>query len=619
MPIGKLPGRVKSFHTRKVVASPGGSETSAAGDSPSAAPPTVAANSAESSEELDKLRKVVERLNADNEQLNAENKRLNVEVERLMGENKQLKERLWFDPRQAVSEWLSRAREAVAVQETTAESAAEEAVAVQETAAESAAGECTFWFVTASHIRSLDLTTTTTLPVYQELSKLNNASGGSVLERRTLKAGVAYRQGYVSDLLAVSHRWEHESAPDGAGAQLREIREYLDAHPEVVGVWFDFWCMPQGKQKTLAEEVRFKHMLGNVNLLYLGCQVLALIDISYLSRFWTQFEAWLAMQEGSSAVGLRAAPKRRRRLQMVCLHNATTGREDVKLQEMWCDVTPQMAKELLSKPDVQVTNTGDKVTQLKKIEKLGGEVSRAWGVEAARELRAKAEEEGGAPNLPYGFTDEVLLEAGYTGMERAWVVARFALRDGDIAAAKAFGGFKLEEREAAAAKIGFPMAALAPKVVDALTMLENSEWGVREAAVSTLGELDAATLAQHAPALVAMLEHSDSDVRRAAVSTLGKLDAATLAQHTPALVAMLEDSEWGVREAAVSTLGELDAATLAQHAPALVAMRDDSDWHVRCAAASTLGKLDAATLACHGPALAALSEEFTYDYGGGCG
>ena len=122
-----------------------------------------------------------------------------------------------------------------------------------------------------------------------------------MLRQRTLKAGVAYRKGYVSDLLAVSHRWEDPSAPDGAGAQLRAIRAYLDAHPEVVGVWFDFWCMPQGKQRTLAEKVRFKHMLGNVNLLYLGCQVLALIDISYLSRFWTQFEAWLSMQEGSSA------------------------------------------------------------------------------------------------------------------------------------------------------------------------------------------------------------------------------------------------------------------------------------------------------------------------------
>lgn len=37
-------------------------------------------------------------------------------------------------------------------------------------------------------------------------------------------------------------------------------------------------------------------VLRTVNLLYLGTRVLVLADISYLSRFWTQFEAWLSMQ-----------------------------------------------------------------------------------------------------------------------------------------------------------------------------------------------------------------------------------------------------------------------------------------------------------------------------------
>ena len=27
-------------------------------------------------------------------------------------------------------------------------------------------------------------------------------------------------------------------------------------------------------------------MLGEINMLYLGCQVLVLLDLSYLSRFW---------------------------------------------------------------------------------------------------------------------------------------------------------------------------------------------------------------------------------------------------------------------------------------------------------------------------------------------
>ena len=47
----------------------------------------------------------------------------------------------------------------------------------------------------------------------------------------------------------------------------------------------DFWCMPQGK-RTAAEKLAFDHMLSNINFLYLGCNVLILLDLSYLSRFW---------------------------------------------------------------------------------------------------------------------------------------------------------------------------------------------------------------------------------------------------------------------------------------------------------------------------------------------
>ena len=43
--------------------------------------------------------------------------------------------------------------------------------------------------------------------------------------------------------------------------------------------------MPQGK-RTPEEKAAFKRMLSNINLLYLGCHVLVLLDLSYLSRFW---------------------------------------------------------------------------------------------------------------------------------------------------------------------------------------------------------------------------------------------------------------------------------------------------------------------------------------------
>jgi HEAT repeat protein len=169
-------------------------------------------------------------------------------------------------------------------------------------------------------------------------------------------------------------------------------------------------------------------------------------------------------------------------------------------------------------------------------------------------------------------------------------------------------------REAAVSTLGLLDAAtLAQHAPAILARLDDSDWRVRKAAVSTLGKLDVATLAQHAPAILGRLEDSDWRVRRAVVSILGKLDEATLAQHAPAILARLEDSDSGVRRAVVSTLGKLDAATLAQHAPAILARLEDSDWGVRKVAILILGKLDAATLAQHAPAIVARLEDSESD------
>ena len=47
-----------------------------------------------------------------------------------------------------------------------------------------------------------------------------------------------------------------------------------------------YWSMPQGASKSGSELVEFQVMLPNINLLYLFCDVLILLDLSYLSRFW---------------------------------------------------------------------------------------------------------------------------------------------------------------------------------------------------------------------------------------------------------------------------------------------------------------------------------------------
>ena len=45
--------------------------------------------------------------------------------------------------------------------------------------------------------------------------------------------------------------------------------------------------MPQGRRKTVQEKLQFSWMLKNVNMLYLGTSVLIMLDMSYISRFWT--------------------------------------------------------------------------------------------------------------------------------------------------------------------------------------------------------------------------------------------------------------------------------------------------------------------------------------------
>ena len=189
------------------------------------------------------------------------------------------------------------------------EQAAELALAEEQIKLERENQECTFWFVRADFIRAW---TGTTLPPFQELR--------GKLEKRKITRSEAFRAVHRHEFLAISHRWEDPKAPDGQGVQMKAIKTYLEEHHEVEFVWYDYWCMPQGKERTPAETVQFKWMLHEVNLLYLGCSVLCLVDISYSSRFWTQFEAWLSMQ-AASIDGLRAASSDRRRCTIKCIHN----------------------------------------------------------------------------------------------------------------------------------------------------------------------------------------------------------------------------------------------------------------------------------------------------------
>jgi hypothetical protein len=139
-------------------------------------------------------------------------------------------------------------------------------------------------------------------------------------------------------------------------------------------------------------------------MLFLGTTVLILYDLSYASRFWTQFEAWLGMQFATpnglkSAVGTKNA-----RYHIVCIQGAAEQAElyTKVLTDTWASKTPQQAFDFLSKPDVTVTNQSDKEGQLPKIKALNVTVQGAFqridaqlqqrvAASAAAVERAKAE------------------------------------------------------------------------------------------------------------------------------------------------------------------------------------------------------------------------------------
>ena len=73
----------------------------------------------------------------------------------------------------------------------------------------------------------------------------------------------------------------------------------------------------------------FKMMLSRINDLYLGARVLIILDISYMSRFWTQAEAWLSLQNVGPD-GLEYSKRTERRVFVAPIHNATeTTKEDL--------------------------------------------------------------------------------------------------------------------------------------------------------------------------------------------------------------------------------------------------------------------------------------------------
>ena len=65
-----------------------------------------------------------------------------------------------------------------------------------------------------------------------------------------------------------------------------------------------------------------------------------------MSRFWTQFEAWISFQEVDDHGVLQSAPEANRRCAIECIHNANNYTK-LQLIEMWAQKTSDEAHGIL--------------------------------------------------------------------------------------------------------------------------------------------------------------------------------------------------------------------------------------------------------------------------------
>lgn len=147
-------------------------------------------------------------------------------------------------------------------------------------------------------------------------------------------------------------------------------------------VWYDFSCMPQHikdehgtvlAHRTALEEREFKLMLQNANLIYLLARCLLLVDNMYPTRFWTQFEAYLSMQELRES-GLQQNIGKTRRYYAIPLHGMNRSKLSAQIKNTWERwKTSEDAIRDLSRPDCEVTNASDKTQQIAKLERLCAE------------------------------------------------------------------------------------------------------------------------------------------------------------------------------------------------------------------------------------------------------
>lgn len=244
--------------------------------------------------------------------------------------------------------------------------------------------DCAFYFLDAALLRESCPEELPRLPSYRELRR---KSPGWLVER-TLTVDEACDGGVSGSsaggassrartVLAVSHRWEEDDAPDPSGAQLDAIRKHLLEHPEIEHVWYDYSCMPPAasvdddahhRRGLTAEERAARDRMRHCACLpFLCASCLLLVDAGFTARFWTQYEAWLSLQL-ATATGL-VDPSSRSRCTIVLMHREPDFMATL-LAEMWATKSVAQACEVLRAPLVPTGRPEDKEEQLSKLERL---------------------------------------------------------------------------------------------------------------------------------------------------------------------------------------------------------------------------------------------------------
>jgi hypothetical protein len=255
-----------------------------------------------------------------------------------------------------------------------------------------------FYFLPAKYIRELC--------AEKSLPRMQTLRDAGRLEKMKIPLIDAFRgEGIIKEILFVSHRWEEPYQPDVNGEQLKAIKAYLQKHPDIKWVWFDYSSMPQkvdgDDTRTPEDKAEFDLMLSLIVDLYLTAHVLILLDSSYACRFWTLTEAWCSMQTVTPD-GLRPAPKGLSISQMshaegvgvsdanelpagrptvrytiACIHNASDALGEY-LEKLVATLTPPEMVKVLTRQDVFLTNQKDKKAMLPKIEEMDQHVKKTF-------------------------------------------------------------------------------------------------------------------------------------------------------------------------------------------------------------------------------------------------